>query len=228
MRRRRAGPGALRHLADPACGGTGGACQLGPAGAISVAELVDRGLRAVGDALDRCEQSRGGLDGQGAQILVGVRSGRPQAERGIRSTGVERVTLRPSEVSAPPVLSLTPPSKSGEKPRTRSGQGAPSGPWSRTKNWVCVCFDSAPSQGTNSLSTGYVPHWVGVASSPPSEPKKCSTNSWKGVCGRSSKVLTRRPVRGSAWIVPSSFTAVPNPLAVSTSRYGAPGFGSPR
>ena len=78
---------------------------------------------------------------------------------------------------APPVALSTPASKPGVKGRLRGGAGPPAR--SRVEHEVLGrgLFGSAESQGVKVLSTGYVPHWVGVASSPRSEPKKCRLNS---------------------------------------------------
>src|SRR5690242_7031061 len=77
--------------------------------------------------------------------------------------------------------------KPGSKGRCAPGHDCPFGPEVIEKNWVAVWFESSVAQGTNSVLTAKVPHWLGVARMPRSEPKKWRSNSVNGDCGRSSK-----------------------------------------
>jgi hypothetical protein len=109
-------------------------------------------------------------------------------------------------------------SNSGAKGRDPPGQALPPGPEVREKNWLEVWLPRAVSQGAKELVTGNVPHAVGVASNPRSEPKKCILNAVRGFSGRSAKRIVSCPVAGSASTLPGILRWNPKPSATRKIR----------
>ena len=164
-----AGAGAGCGGADLGGGGAARVCLLCEAGVAGVGGGGEGGVGAVGDALQGRREARRGGDGEGAEVLVAVGAGEFEREGAVGGGGGVGDT-RSRMV--------------GLKGAWSRDRRAPPGPELRVKNWVEVCSGAGRSQGVKVLLTGYVPHWVGVARRPRSEPKKCMLKSEKGLWGR--------------------------------------------